>query len=82
MLYDIASLDFSLRQETPMTQPWDRKVFSSWAQALDAGALGPIEIETLDQMVRSGEAADRKNAAERLDWQETVIDPDEHMYGF
>lgn len=65
-----------------MAQPWDRKVFPSWAQALDAGALGLLEIETLDQMVRSGEAADRKDAAERLDWMETVIDPDEHMYGF
>jgi len=65
-----------------MAQPWDRKIFSSWANALEAGALGPIEIETLDQMVRSGEAADRKEAAQRLDWKETIIDPDEHMYGF
>ncbi len=65
-----------------MAQPWDRKAFPSWARALDAGALGPIEIETLDQMVRSGEAGDRKEAAERLDWMETIIDPDEHMYGF
>jgi serine/threonine-protein kinase RIO1 len=65
-----------------MAKPWEKKEFSSWARALEAGVLGPEHIETLDQMVRAGEAADRKEAAQRLDWTETVIDPDEHMYGF
>jgi hypothetical protein len=32
-------------------------------------------------MVESGEAATLEAAADRLDWQETVVDPDEHMYG-
>jgi hypothetical protein len=40
------------------------------------------QIATLDSMVDSGEAESREQAAERRDWQETIIDPEEHMYGF
>lgn len=65
-----------------MAKPWEKKEFASWARALEYGSLSPQQLETLDQMVRNGEATDRKEAAYRLDWTETVIDPDEHMYGF
>jgi hypothetical protein len=65
-----------------MAQPWEKKEFSSWARALEAGLLGPQNLETLDQMVRAGEAVTREEAAQRLDWKETIVDPDEHMYGF
>jgi hypothetical protein len=33
-------------------------------------------------MVKDGEADTIEAAAARLDWQDTVINPDEHMYGF
>jgi hypothetical protein len=33
-------------------------------------------------MVEDGEAETVEAAAARLDWQDTVIMPDEHMYGF
>jgi hypothetical protein len=33
-------------------------------------------------MLEDGEAGPVEAAAARLDWQDTVIQPDEHMYGF
>lgn len=65
-----------------MGQPWDKRDFPSWLRALAAGQLTPEQLRTLDVMVEAGEAEDRKAAAARLDWQDTIIDPDEHMYGF
>jgi hypothetical protein len=64
-----------------MALPWDRREFSSWRGALDAGSLDPQLRRVLEEMVESGEAATLEAAADRLDWQETVVDPDEHMYG-
>ena len=40
------------------------------------------QLATLNAMLESGEAQNRKQAAQRLDWKETIIDTDEHMYGF
>lgn len=65
-----------------MALPWDKRDFSSWEKALAAGQLNAEQLASLDAMVESGEAATREQAAERLDWLDTVIDPDEHMYGF
>jgi hypothetical protein len=36
----------------------------------------------LEKMVQDGEAGTLEEAAARLDWQDTVINPEEHMYGF
>lgn len=65
-----------------MALPWDKHEFSSWEKALREGMLNEEQLRTLDTMVESGEAENRELAAQRLDWQETVINPDEHMYGF
>ena len=37
---------------------------------------------TLQDMVTSGQAGSVQNAAAILDWQDSIIDPEEHMYGF
>ena len=56
--------------------------FKSWQQALADNKLSPEQLAVLQQMVEDGEAASIEAAAARLDWQDTVINPDEHMYGF
>ena len=56
--------------------------FKSWRQALAAEKLTPEQLAVLKAMVEDGEAESIQAAAARLDWQDTVINPDEHMYGF
>jgi hypothetical protein len=56
--------------------------FKSWRQALAANRLTPDQLGVLKRMVEDGEADTIEDAAARLDWQDTVINPDEHMYGF
>jgi hypothetical protein len=56
--------------------------FKSWRQALAANCLTSDQLAVLESMVRDGEAASVEAAAAKLDWQDTVINPDEHMYGF
>lgn len=65
-----------------MSDSPDSKGFKSWRQALAQNTLTPEQITVLKMMVSDGEAANLEAAADRLDWQETVISPDEHMYGF
>jgi len=60
----------------------ERREFESWVQALAAGELTPEQLAILQTMVDEGEAATLEGAAQLLDWQEHVIDADEHMYGF
>lgn len=55
--------------------------FESWVTALRAGILTEEQIAVLQGMVDDGEAESLEGAAKRLDWQETVIDPTDHMYG-
>ena len=64
-----------------MALPWDRREFDSWQNALAEGKLSPEQRGLLEEMVRSGQAGTIENAAAMLDWKESVIDPDEHMYG-
>lgn len=64
-----------------MQQIEDDRGFESWARALQAEALDPDQIAVLQEMINDGQAKTLKQAAEMLDWQETVIDPSEHMYG-
>ncbi len=60
----------------------EKKEFQSWQRALSENQLDPEQVAVLQQMVDEGEAESLEKAAQLLDWQETVIDPDEHMYGF
>jgi len=55
--------------------------FESWVIALKAGTLTKEQIAVLQGMVDDGETKSLEDAAQRLDWQETVIDPTDHMYG-
>jgi hypothetical protein len=56
--------------------------FKSWRQALAENRLSREQLSVLEKMVEDGEAENIEAAAARLDWQDTVINPDEHMYGF
>ena len=56
--------------------------FKSWRQALADNRLSRDQLAVLEKMVEDGEADSVETAAARLDWQDTVINPDEHMYGF
>ena len=54
----------------------------SWAQALSAKTLTSDQLAVLQSMCDSGEAESLEAAAAMLDWQDHIINPDEHMYGF
>jgi len=60
----------------------EETAFNSWRQALEQNLLTPDQMAVLEKMVQDGEAETVEAAAARLDWQDTVIQPDEHMYGF
>lgn len=60
----------------------EKREFNSWVQALRAKILTPEQIEVLQGMVDDGQVPSLEQAAQLLDWQESTIDPDEHMYGF
>lgn len=60
----------------------ERREFDSWVQALLAGSLSPEQLAVLQTMVDEGDADTLERAAQLLDWQEHVLDADEHMYGF
>ncbi len=64
-----------------MASPHERKEFESWQRALSEHQLEPEQVAVLEDMVKEGQAESLEKAAQLLDWQETVIDPDEHMYG-
>lgn len=64
-----------------MALPWDKREFRSWREALEQRALDAGHLRVLEEMVDSGQAATIEAAASMLDWQDTVVDPDEHMYG-
>ena len=56
--------------------------FKSWRQALAENRLSIEQRAVLAKMVEDGQAETIEDAAARLDWQDTVINPEEHMYGF
>ena len=60
-----------------MTEP-----IKSWAVALAANALTADQVAVLQAMCDNGEAENLEAAAAMLDWQDHIINPDEHMYGF
>jgi hypothetical protein len=56
--------------------------FNSWQRGLAEGTLTPEQMSTLKEMVDSGQVESVDTAAKMLDWQDSIIDPPEHMYGF
>src|SRR5262245_25460427 len=61
---------------------FEESQFKSWRQALAQNRLTQDQLAVLEKMVQDGEADSIEAAAARLDWQDTVINPEEHMYGF
>jgi hypothetical protein len=49
---------------------------------LSENRLSEDQLKVLDAMVQDGAAENREAAAKMLDWQDYVISPEEHMYGF
>lgn len=58
------------------------KEFDSWDRALRENKLKPKQIEVLQGMIQDGLVKNLERAARLLDWQDMVIDPEEHLYGF
>ncbi|PYS37936.1 MAG: hypothetical protein DMG14_19480 [Acidobacteria bacterium] len=67
---------------TPEGSSSEQSQFKSWRQALADKRLTHDQLAVLEKMVQDGEADSIEAAAARLDWQDTVINPEEHMYGF
>ena len=67
---------------TDPTDPLPTAKFSSWHSALEENLLNPAEVAVLQTMVDEGHAPTLAAAASILDFQETVIHPAEHMWGF
>jgi hypothetical protein len=67
---------------TPEEFRSEESQFKSWRQALAEKRLTQDQLAVLEKMVQDGEADSIEAAAARLDWQDTVINPEEHMYGF
>jgi hypothetical protein len=59
----------------------EQSEFDSWHRALQENKLKPKQLAVLQKMVDDGQADSLERAAQLLDWQDTVIDPLEHMYG-
>jgi len=72
----------SQKRKGEMARPGEKKEFESWHQALAENELKPQQLAALQEIVDTGQVESLEAAAKFLDWQESVIDPDEHMYGF
>lgn len=59
----------------------EAREFNSWLQALHEQKLQPEQLAVLQQMIEQGQADTLERAAQLLDWQESVLDPIEHLYG-
>ena len=65
-----------------MARPGEKYEFESWHRALSQNKLDSEQEAVLQKMVDDGQADNLEAAAQLLDWQDAIIDPDEHMYGF
>ncbi|MBV7330908.1 hypothetical protein KFU94_22215 [Chloroflexi bacterium TSY] len=65
-----------------MTSQQETNDFKSWHLALTEDQLEPDQLAILQKMVDDGDAQDLEAAARLLDWQQSFIDSNEHMYGF
>ena len=64
-----------------MSSTENARAFESWYRALQDELLDADQIALLQEMVDDGQARSLVQAAQMLDWQESVNDPPEHMYG-
>ena len=64
-----------------MARQDEQSEFDSWFRALQQNKLKPEQVAVLQKMVDDGQADSLERAAQLLDWQESVIDPPDHMYG-
>jgi hypothetical protein len=64
-----------------MALPQEEREFDSWLQALCDQKLKPEQVAVLQEIMDQGQADTLERAAQLLDWQESVLDPMEHMYG-
>ena len=60
----------------------DQNSFKSWQRALAENKLTPEQLKVLEDMVGTENVDSVQTAAAMLDWQDSIIHPDEHMYGF
>ena len=60
----------------------DTRPIQSWYLALEQGILSKEQLAVLENMVKEGEAESISAAASLLDWQDTIINKPEHLYGF
>jgi hypothetical protein len=60
----------------------DDRPIQSWHKALKEGILTKDQLAVLEEMVKQGEAETIDAAASMLDWQDTIINKPEHLYGF
>lgn len=65
-----------------MPQGSESDAFRGWHRALEEQTLTPDQLRVLEEMVADGEADNIQTAASMLDWQDSIINKDEHMYGF
>ena len=65
-----------------MEYPAESGRFKSWQRALAENQLTPEQMKVLKDMVGINNVDSVDTAAKMLDWQDSVINPDEHMYGF
>ena len=63
-----------------MAEPHQKRELESWHRALSENKLNPKQVAVLQEMVDASQVKTLAEAASLLDWQESVIDPDEHMY--
>ena len=65
-----------------MELPIEQRGFKSWQRALADHQLTPEQMKVLEDMVGKDQVDSVQTAAKMLDWQDGVINKDEHMYGF
>ena len=65
-----------------MERPAEPGQFKSWQRALAENTLTPEQLKILQDMVGKDHVDSLQTAAKMLDWQDGVLNPDEHMYGF
>ena len=65
-----------------MIRAYHHKEFDSWDRALRENKLKPRQVAVLQEMVHDGQVESLERAARLLDWQDMILDPEEHLYGF
>ena len=64
-----------------MAFSYKNQEFDSWDRALRENKLKPEQLAVLQDMVHDCQVESLERAARLLDWQDAVLNPDEHLYG-